>query len=100
MLMNVRVRLDAIPIGIVAVLVVGIVAVRMRVRQRGMLVVVSVVFRQMQPDPGGHQARRRPKHRADRLAKQHDGQRSPNEWRGRKVGPGARCAQVTQGHYK
>jgi hypothetical protein len=69
MLMRMGVRLGAIPIGVVAVLVVGIVAVWMGVGQRGVLVVVRVVFAQVQPNPGGHQPCCQPENQADRFAK-------------------------------
>lgn len=69
MLMRMGVRLGAIPIGVVAVLVVGIVAVWVGVGQRGVLVVVRVVFAQVQPDPSGHQPRSQPENQADRFAK-------------------------------
>ena len=53
-LMRVAVWFSAIPVGLMVVLVVSIVAVPVRMVERAVLVVVRVVFAQVQPDPGGH----------------------------------------------
>ena len=55
MLMRMHMRLLAIPTVVMRMLVMGVMGVCMRVEQRFMLVIVIVLFRQMQPDTRGHQ---------------------------------------------
>ena len=55
MLMGVHMRLLAVPAVLVRMLVMGVMAVCMRVKQRFVLMIVLMLFRQMQPDTPGHQ---------------------------------------------
>ena len=78
-LMRVAVGFAAIPTGLMRVLVVRIVAMPVTMRKRRVLVIVGVVFRQVQPDTDRHQPRRQPKSRTGRLAQPANRQRSPDK---------------------
>jgi hypothetical protein len=70
MLMGMDMRFCAIPWEVVLMLVVGVVAMRMRVMQPLVAMLMLVPFRDMQPNPGGHQCRRNPEHHAGLFAEQ------------------------------
>ena len=84
----------AVPIEIVAVLVVRIVAVAMAVGLLGVFVHMLMSLGQVQPNPGRHQGGGEPENRMDRLAKHTDSQRSTDKWRRRKIRASARRAQA------
>ena len=94
--MSMRVRLAPIPI-LVRVLMVLVVHVRMRVLDEFMDVLVLVALGEVQPDAERHeQAGRQQLPRHGVALEQHRDQ-SAEERRDRKIGAGARTAEMSQG---
>ena len=86
----VRVRLEPIPLEGMSVLMMGIVAMGVRVSHRLVSVLVLVHLGQVQPDSDGHERRRQPERPRDRLAKSDDRNSGADEWRRGEIGGSAR----------
>lgn len=99
-LVHMRMWLRSVPVKVVAVLVVGVVAVHMAVGQGNVLMVMRMVLAEVQPDAGGHQSGGDPEHRVGRFPEQRHRKSHPNKWRRRKVRARTRCTQAAQGENK
>ena len=93
---QVSVRFGAIPIGFMAMLVVGVVNVRMRVLQAVVQMQMLVHFGQVQPHAPCHQSRRDHQRCAHRLALHNQGDRCTKERGHRKVSSSPRCTEIAQ----
>ena len=75
--------------------VMFIMAMGMFVLKLIVSMIVLMPFRQMQPKADTHEDTGNDKLQRQRLAQQHNGDQCSNERSKRKIGPGARCAQMT-----
>ena len=96
MLVDVRVRLDAVPVGWVRMLVVLVMHMSVTVCERRVDMLVGMMFGQVQPDADGHAGGRDPENHPSALSKQRDGEDAADEGSRGKVGARARRSQVTE----
>ncbi|MEN9437783.1 MAG: hypothetical protein RIR09_2438, partial [Pseudomonadota bacterium] len=85
-LVHMRMWLRSVPVKVVAVLVVGVVAVHMAVGQGNVLMVMRMVLAEVQPDARSHQTGGNPEQQVCGLAKQHNRQCRADKWRSREIG--------------
>lgn len=81
-LMQMVVRLSAVPIRAMCMLMMRVVRVHVAMFQRLMGMIVLMALGQVQPDADAHQRTRRPERGRYRFTQQHQCQRRANERRG------------------
>lgn len=99
-LMRMAVWLGTVPLKAMRMLVVLIVCMAMAVCEGIMLMLVRMMFHQMNPHPDGHQGGSEQEHQRDRLAQDQDRDNRAKKGRRGKIGASARAAKPAQSQHK